>query len=479
MQEKETVAVVGLGYVGLPLAAAFGRHRRVIGFDVNAARIAELRAGRDSTLEVEPEELARAKGLEYTTDLEALRQATVYIVTVPTPIDTAKRPDLTPLLRASATIGKVLKPGDLVIYESTVYPGCTEEVCVPVLERESGLRYLREGSETNGARDQRDRGGHGDPAIEAGSAGPAPAGSPRFARDDGEALSPRGGTDAPPAGFFCGYSPERINPGDKEHRIDTIRKVTSGSTPEAAERVDALYRQIITAGTHKASSIRVAEAAKVIENTQRDVNIALINELALIFNRLGIDTEEVLLAAGTKWNFLPFRPGLVGGHCIGVDPYYLTHKAQEIGYHPEMILAGRRINDGMGSYVAGQLVKAMLKRRIQVEGSRVLVMGLTFKENCPDLRNTRVVDIVKELGEYDVKVDVCDPWASPEEAMHEYGVTLSREPLSRGYDAIIVAVAHRQFREMGVETIRALGKPQHVLYDLKYLFPAGAADLRL
>jgi UDP-N-acetyl-D-glucosamine/UDP-N-acetyl-D-galactosamine dehydrogenase len=440
MEANETAAVIGLGYVGLPLAVAFGRHRRVIAFDVNAARIAELEAGRDSTLEVEAEELAQARGLDFTTDAERLREATVYIVTVPTPIDGARRPDLTPLLRASETIGSVLKPGDLVIFESTVYPGCTEEVCVPVLERVSGLRYLSERGATGTA--------------------------------------PESAGDEPNEGFFCGYSPERINPGDKEHRIESIRKVTSGSTPEAAERVDTMYRQIITAGTHKASSIRVAEAAKVIENTQRDVNIALINELALIFNRLGIDTEEVLQAAGTKWNFLPFRPGLVGGHCIGVDPYYLTHKAQEIGYHPEMILAGRRINDGMGAYVAGQLVKAMLKKRIQVEGSRVLVMGLTFKENCPDLRNTRVVDILKELAEFDVQVDVCDPWASPDEALHEYGITL-RDPEDGAYDAIIVAVAHRQFRDMGAAQIRARGKPRHVLYDLKYLLPPSASDLRL
>ena len=443
MQGNETIAVIGLGYVGLPLAVAFGRHRRVIGFDVNAGRITELQAGRDSTLEVEPEELARVS-MEYTTDPERLRQATVYIVTVPTPIDGARRPDLTPLLRASETIGAVLKPGDLVIYESTVYPGATEEVCVPVLERVSGLRYI------TGARE----------------------------RGTDLNLSPEKGGDAG-KGFYCGYSPERINPGDREHRVETIRKVTSGSTPEAAERVDALYRAVITAGTHKASSIRVAEAAKVIENTQRDVNIALINELALIFNRLGIDTEEVLQAAGTKWNFLPFRPGLVGGHCIGVDPYYLTHKAQEIGYHPEMILAGRRINDGMGAYVAGQMVKAMLKKRIQVEGSRVLVMGLTFKENCPDLRNTRVVDILKELAEYDVQVDVCDPWASPEEAMREYGVALKQDPADAAYDGIIVAVAHRQFRDMGPDQVRARGKALHVLYDLKYLFPAAACDLRL
>jgi UDP-N-acetyl-D-galactosamine dehydrogenase len=433
METKSSIAIIGLGYVGLPLAVAFARHRKVIGFDVNPSRIRELQAGHDSTLEVDSEERAQAQDLECTDDIERLREATVFIVTVPTPIDSARRPDLGPLMRASETIGGVLKPGDLVIYESTVYPGATEEVCVPILERVSGLTYLT-------------------------------AGSPE---------APETG------GFYCGYSPERINPGDREHRVETIRKVTSGSTPEAAEAVDALYGEVITAGTYKASSIRVAEAAKVIENTQRDVNIALINELALIFNRLGIDTEEVLQAAGTKWNFLPFRPGLVGGHCIGVDPYYLTHKAQQIGYHPEMILAGRRINDGMGAYVAGQLVKAMLKRSIQVEGSRVLVMGLTFKENCPDLRNTRVVDILKELAEYDVQVDVYDPWANPEEAAHEYGIALCAEPAAGAYDGVIVAVAHRQFREMGPERIRGFGKPRHVLYDLKYLFPPHAADLRL
>ena len=379
---------------------------------------------------------------------------------MPTPIDEARKPDLTPLIRASETIGGVLKPGDIVIYESTVYPGATEEVCVPILERVSGLRYIS----------AERRGGLGNEGT--GTTG---------GRETDFNRSPEKAENVESAehGFYCGYSPERINPGDKEHRVATIKKVTSGSTPEIAERVDALYREIITAGTYKASSIRVAEAAKVIENTQRDVNIALINELALIFNRLGIDTEEVLQAAGTKWNFLPFRPGLVGGHCIGVDPYYLTHKAQQIGYHPEMILAGRRINDGMGAYVAGQLVKAMLKKRIQVEGSRVLVMGLTFKENCPDLRNTRVVDIIRELGEYDVDVDVCDPWASVDEARHEYGITLTRDPAAGQYDAMVLAVAHNQFREMGVPTLRAFGKPRHVLYDLKYLFPAGDADLRL
>ena len=417
------LAVVGLGYVGLPLAVEFGKKRSVLGFDINPQRIAELREGRDHTLEVEPEELAQAAQLSFSHEAESLAAANVFIVTVPTPIDAHKRPDLTPLIRASETIGKVLKRGDIVIYESTVYPGATEEDCVPVLERVSGLRFNED--------------------------------------------------------FFAGYSPERINPGDKAHRVSTIRKVTSGSTPEVADLVDRLYGEIITAGTHKAPSIRVAEAAKVIENTQRDVNIALINELALIFNRLGIDTQAVLEAAGTKWNFLPFRPGLVGGHCIGVDPYYLTHKAQAIGYHPEIILAGRRLNDAMGAYVASQLVKAMIKRRIQVQGSRVLVMGLTFKENCPDLRNTRVVDIVRELGEYNMQVDVCDPWVSEEEAVAEYGIRPVGQPADGAYDGIIIAVAHRQFAEMGAAGIRRFGKGDHVLYDLKYVLSADEADIRL
>lgn len=417
------LAVIGLGYVGLPLAVEFGKHREVLGFDINTTRIEALRAGHDATLEVDDADLRSASGLRFTADATELAACNVFIVTVPTPIDEHKRPDLTPLIKASETVGRVLKRGDVVIYESTVYPGATEEDCVPVLERLSGLKFN--------------------------------------------------------ADFFAGYSPERINPGDKEHRVTTIKKVTSGSTPEVGELVDALYRQIITAGTHKAESIRVAEAAKVIENTQRDLNIALINELAIIFNKMGIDTEAVLKAAGTKWNFLPFRPGLVGGHCIGVDPYYLTYKAQAIGYHPEIILAGRRLNDGMGAYVVSQLVKAMLKRRIQVEGSRVLVMGLTFKENCPDLRNTRVVDIVRELADYGIAVDVFDPWVSADEALHEYGISPVDEPASHSYDAIVLAVAHEQFRELGAERIRALGKPQHVLYDLKYLLPAGEADLRL
>ena len=417
------LAIIGLGYVGLPLAVEFAKKRSVVGFDINQARIDALKTGHDATLEVSDEELAEATGLSYSANLQDLAACNTFIVTVPTPIDEHKQPDLTPLVKASETIGKVLKKGDIVIYESTVYPGATEEDCVPVLEKFSGLKFNVD--------------------------------------------------------FYAGYSPERINPGDKEHRVSTIKKVTSGSTPEVAELVDQLYRQIIVVGTHKAESIKVAEAAKVIENTQRDVNIALINELAIIFNKMGIDTEAVLQAAGSKWNFLPFRPGLVGGHCIGVDPYYLTHKAQSIGYHPEIILAGRRLNDGMGAYVVSQLVKAMLKRRITVEGARVLVMGLTFKENCPDLRNTRIVDIVKELGEYNIQADVYDPWVDVAEAQHEYGLTPIDKPEQGAYDAIIVGVAHQQFKDMGAEAIRALGKPEHVVYDLKYVMPRNAADLRL
>lgn len=417
------LAVVGLGYVGLPLAVEFGKKRSVIGFDINTRRIDALKAGHDHTLEVSDEELTEAARLSYTADRAELGQANVFIVTVPTPIDEYKQPDLTPLVKASETIGAVLKRGDIVIYESTVYPGATEEDCVPVLERVSGLKFNVD--------------------------------------------------------FYAGYSPERINPGDKEHRVSTIKKVTSGSTPEVAELVDQLYKEIITAGTHKASSIRVAEAAKVIENTQRDVNIALINELALIFNKMGIDTEAVLQAAGTKWNFLPFRPGLVGGHCIGVDPYYLTHKAQSIGYHPEIILAGRRLNDSMGGYVVSQLVKAMTKQRIHVQGARVLVMGLAFKENCPDLRNTRIVDIVSELRDYNVDVDVYDPWVDPDEAVHEYGLTPVAKLEEGKYDAVILAVAHNQFKALGAEGIRKLGKPQHVLYDLKYVLSPAESDLRL
>ena len=420
---KIKLAIVGLGYVGLPLAVEFGKKRSVMGFDINAKRIAELQKGVDHTLETSPQELADAIHLSFSTRQEDIQACNVFIVTVPTPIDQHKRPDLTPLIKASETIGKVLKQGDIVIYESTVYPGATEEDCVPVLERFSGLKFNRD--------------------------------------------------------FYAGYSPERINPGDKEHRVTTIMKVTSGSTPEVADIVDALYNEIIVAGTHKASSIKVAEAAKVIENTQRDLNIALINELAMIFSKMDIDTEAVLKAAGTKWNFLPFRPGLVGGHCIGVDPYYLTHKAQALGYHPEIILAGRRLNDSMGNYVVAQFIKAMTKKRIQVDGARVLVMGLTFKENCPDLRNTRVVDIVAELKEYNCEVDVYDPWVTAEEAVHEYGISPVPTLNLATYDGIILAVSHNEFRAMGAEGIRALGKPVHVLYDLKYVLTAESVDLRL
>src|SRR5580658_595803 len=417
------IAVVGLGYVGLPLAVEFGKRYETLGFDVKPERIAQLRAGRDTTLEVTREELKSAAQLSFTTELADLKRCRVFIVTVPTPIDEYKRPDLTPLVRASESVGKVLRKGSVVIYESTVYPGCTEEVCVPILERVSGLRFNRD--------------------------------------------------------FYAGYSPERINPGDKQHRLTNIRKVTSGSTPEVAEFVDQLYGAIVKAGTHKTSSIRVAEAAKVIENTQRDVNIALINELALIFNRLQIDTEEVLNAAGSKWNFLPFRPGLVGGHCIGVDPYYLTHKAQEIGYHPEMILAGRRINDNMALYVAGQIMHLMAQKRIHVKGARVLVLGLTFKENCPDIRNSKVVDVVRELQKHGARVDVYDPWANPAECRHEYGLKPVRELRAGHYDVAVIAVAHRQFRELGARGVRRLCKKNHVLYDIKHVFPAAAVDGRL
>jgi UDP-N-acetyl-D-galactosamine dehydrogenase len=423
MLDNIKIGMIGLGYVGLPLAVEFGRKYQTVGFDINQHRIQELRAGRDHTLEVSEEELAEAKLLTYSADLQDIADCSVYIVTVPTPINEHKQPDLTPLQKASDLLGKVIKAGDIVIYESTVYPGATEEVCVPILEKVSDLTFNRD--------------------------------------------------------FYVGYSPERINPGDKQHRVTNILKVTSGSTPEIAEKVDALYKSIITAGTHKASSIKVAEAAKVIENTQRDVNIALINELALIFNKLGIDTEEVLLAAGTKWNFLPFRPGLVGGHCIGVDPYYLTHKAQAIGYNPEVILSGRRINDGMGVYVVSQLVKLMLKKRVHVQEANVLIMGLTFKENCPDIRNTRVVDIIAELKTYGVNVEVYDPWVNAEEAKHEYGITPVVKPVAGKYDAIILAVAHDQFKKMAISDIRALGTPQAIVYDLKYLFPTDQTDARL
>ena len=417
------IGVVGLGYVGLPLAVEFGKRFNTIGFDINSARVDELKRGHDSTLETTEAELAEATKLAYTTKLADLKPCRVFIVTVPTPIDEYKRPDLTPLVKSSESVGQVLKKGDVVVYESTVYPGCTEEVCVPILERVSGLKFNKD--------------------------------------------------------FFAGYSPERINPGDKQHRLTTIRKVTSGSTPEVAEFVDMLYRSIVVAGTHRASSIQVAEAAKVIENTQRDVNIALINELALIFNRMGIDTEEVLNAAGSKWNFLPFRPGLVGGHCIGVDPYYLTHKAQAIGYHPEMILAGRRINDNMGSYVAQQIAALMIKRKIQVCDYRILVMGLTFKENCPDVRNTKIVDVVRELEQFGAKIDVYDPWADSDEAEHEYGLRPVKKLKTGTYDAVVMGVAHDEFRKMGLARIRELARKNHVLYDIKYVFKADEVDGRL
>ena len=417
------IGVIGLGYVGLPLAVAFGCRYTTIGFDINAARIDELRAGRDSSLEVDREELAEAAHLSFATDPKALVVCNVYVVTVPTPITANKTPDLAPLISASTLLGKVVGRGDVVIYESTVYPGATEEVCVPLIEAGSGLRM-----------------------------------------NDG---------------FFVGYSPERINPGDREHRLRTIKKVTSGSTPEAADFVDRLYASIVEAGTHKASSIRVAEAAKVIENTQRDVNIALINELALIFNRLGIDTEEVLLAAGSKWNFLPFRPGLVGGHCIGVDPYYLTHKAQEIGYHPEIILAGRRLNDSMGAFVASEVVKLMAAKGGIPASARVLLLGLTFKENCPDLRNTRILDIAAELNAYGMQCDVCDPWANADEARHEYGIELVTPKAGDDYDAVVLGVAHRQFADLGIETLRGFAKPGAIFYDVKHLYPRDAVDGRL
>ncbi|WP_180002630.1 MULTISPECIES: Vi polysaccharide biosynthesis UDP-N-acetylglucosamine C-6 dehydrogenase TviB [Acinetobacter] len=417
------IAVIGLGYVGLPLAVEFGKKVPVVGFDIYQKRIDELRNGQDHTLEVSPEELKQAIHLSYSTNLEDLKNCNFFIVTVPTPIDEFKQPDLTPLVKASTSIGKVLKKGDVVVYESTVYPGATEETCIPVLEQVSDLKFNQD--------------------------------------------------------FFAGYSPERINPGDKLHRVTNILKITSGSTPEVAEFVDQVYNLIIEAGTHKATSIKVAEAAKVIENTQRDVNIALINELAVIFNKMSIDTEAVLQAAGTKWNFLPFRPGLVGGHCIGVDPYYLTHKAQSIGYHPEIILAGRRLNDGMGAYVVTQLVKAMIKKKIQVEGAKVLVLGLSFKENCPDIRNTKIIDIVQELQEYHIQADVYDPWVDASEAQHEYGITPVNSLEQGQYDAVILAVAHEQFKAMGAAEIRALGKPEHILYDLKYVLDQSESDLRL
>ncbi|UHD16255.1 nucleotide sugar dehydrogenase [Thiocapsa bogorovii] len=495
------LAIIGLGYVGLPLAVEFAKHRPVVGFDINQARIAELRAGHDSTRETSSEDLAAARHLTYTSDLDALRRCRIFIVTVPTPVDDYKRPDLTPLIKASETVGQVLKPGDLVIYESTVYPGCTEEDCAPVLERHSGLRYLSPPSpQPSPARGEgvhlpypaRGEGVHLPyPARGEGVHLPYPARGegvhlPYPARGENADLrSPLAGEGPGERGhqtniFHLGYSPERINPGDREHRLTTIKKVTSGSTPEIAAIVDALYNEIITAGTHPASSIRVAEAAKVIENTQRDLNIALMNELALIFGKLGIDTLEVLEAAGSKWNFLPFRPGLVGGHCIGVDPYYLTHKAVAIGYHPEVILAGRRINDRMGAHVAETVVKLMLKSGIGVCNSRILVLGLAFKENCPDLRNTRVIDIIQALREYNIAVDCYDPWIDREEARHEYGVECLPElPVEGAYDTIILAVAHHEFIDLGEAGIRQLGRPGSLLYDVKSALPRSAVDARL
>ena len=421
--ENRKIAVIGLGYVGLPLAVEFGKVIETIGFDINTLRIQELKNGKDSTLETEPYELKAATKLSYTTNAADIQDCNIYIVTVPTPIDKDKQPDLTPLEKSSETVGKLLNKNDIVIYESTVYPGATEEVCVPILEEQSGLKFNQD--------------------------------------------------------FYCGYSPERINPGDKEHRVTTIKKVTSGSTQEIATIVDDLYKQIIVAGTHKAVSIKVAEAAKVIENTQRDVNIALINELSLIFNKLGIDTEAVLEAAGTKWNFLPFRPGLVGGHCIGVDPYYLTYKALKVGYNPEMILAGRRLNDGMGNYVANQISKLMTKKRIHIVDANILIMGLTFKENCPDLRNTRVVDLISEFEDFNCNVDVYDPWIDKAEANREYNITLVEEPIKRKYDVIVLAVAHDEFKALTLEQIQVFGKDNHVLYDIKYLLNADQVDGRL
>jgi len=417
------IAVIGLGYVGLPLAVEFGKQHPVVGFDISASRITSLQAGVDHTLEVNEQELTQATYLSYSSDIKTLKDCNFFIVTVPTPIDDYKQPDLTPLIKASEAIGGLLKPNDIVVYESTVYPGATEEVCVPILEKVSELTFNQD--------------------------------------------------------FYAGYSPERINPGDKEHRVTNILKVTAGSTPEVADFVDEVYNLIITAGTHKAPSIKVAEAAKVIENTQRDVNIALINELAVIFNKMDIDTQAVLEAAGTKWNFLPFRPGLVGGHCIGVDPYYLTHKAQAIGYNPEIILAGRRLNDSMGEYVVTQLIKNMIKKRIQIEGSKVLILGLSFKENCPDVRNTKVIDIVHELREYNIEVDVYDPWIDSGEAEREYGITPVKTLSANHYDGVILAVAHSEFIDMGIDKIRNFGKDSHVLYDLKYIFDKDKTDIRL
>ena len=424
MTDLKIIAVIGLGYVGLPLAVEFGKKRKVTGFDINSDRVLQLQKGNDRTFECSTEELLKAEFLKFSSNPDELKNCEIYIVTVPTPVDSAKRPDMSLLIKASETVGKVLKPQDIVIYESTVYPGATEEICVPVLEHFSGLKFNQD--------------------------------------------------------FYCGYSPERINPGDKEHRLHNIKKITSGSTPAIAEQIDLLYAQIIIAGTHKVSSIKVAEAAKVIENTQRDINIALMNELSLIFHKLGIDTTEVLIAAGTKWNFLPFRPGLVGGHCIGVDSYYLTHKAQEIGYHPEVILAGRRVNDNMANYIADETVKLMLRKKINVLNSKVLVLGLTFKENCPDIRNTKVIDIIIALRNYNIQVDVYDPWVDLEEAENEYNIKcLSKTPEIAQYSATILAVGHRQFKELGASAIKAWGQNNSVLFDVKSIFPLSDSDARL
>ena len=464
--DSARIAIVGLGYVGLPLAVEFGKQYATVGYDIHAARVAELRQGKDSTLEVEPELLAEATRLTFTDQLADIAACNVYIVTVPTPIDTAKRPDLTPLVKASEAIGSVLKPGDTVIYESTVYPGCTEEICVPILERVSGLTF--EAAVPPPLRAQREGEGRGGVALDPALAVPTP-------------LAGEGGAQRRDRGLFAvGYSPERINPGDKAHRVTNILKVTSGSTPDTADFVDALYASIIQAGTHKAPSLKVAEAAKVIENTQRDLNIALVNDLAILFNKLGIDTLDVLEAAGTKWNFLPFRPGLVGGHCISVDPYYLTHKAQEVGHHSDVILAGRRTNDGMGGYVADQVLRLMVRKGINPVQARVLVLGLAFKENCPDLRNTRVVDIVQALEGYNARVDVYDPWVDAAEAQHEYGLTPIESPEQGVYDAIVLAVGHDEFRALGGEGVRAFCKARaSVVYDVKYVLPRSAVDGRL
>ena len=421
--ENAVIAVIGLGYVGLPLAIEFGKKKQTIGFDINQSRVTELLAGEDKTLEVGKELLSNSKNIKFTHSVNDLIAADIYVVTVPTPIDKHKKPDLTPLIKASEMLAKVITKGNIVIYESTVYPGATEEVCVPILEEQSGLTFNQD--------------------------------------------------------FFAGYSPERINPGDSEHRVTNILKVTSGSNHEIAEVVDQLYKQIIAAGTFKAASIKVAEAAKVIENTQRDVNIALINELAMIFNRMGIDTQDVLDAAGTKWNFLPFRPGLVGGHCIGVDPYYLMHKAEEIGYHPQMILAGRRINDNMGKYVATELIKSMLDKGININGANVLILGLTFKENCPDIRNTKVVDIIAELKQYHLNVDVYDPWVNDSLALDLYRVELIKQPRENYYDAVILAVAHDKFKIFDHKKINQITKAPFVVYDLKYFFPRDISDIRI